>query len=595
MEENAAAERIHLRERGDVMITEEITLFYDDQNCVVLPGKIFAAEDIVLAAAGSLTCIRALYKNAVRANALERFAYCVVSDTEYAAGTAEKKIVQMLNKVLRERKPGGIILYTSCTEIITKMDYDRIKEALSNPGKIPVEVLYRGPMVKRFRNVRKDLNDILLRIAYSGRTVRAVRKVLPPVTPDFEGIASALQVWDTYNFLLSAGGCDGCFSAPAGLKKPYQLTKTRFNNLEAAVGCEDRLSVLLEKDLQERADGRLCCLLSSAVPHLLGVDSVHLASQMSEKGLPTVYLESDGFHSGNEGISRMYLTFVRKFAGETEADAPGSGKQHCGVGILGSHLLASAAEGKISHGIEHLHRDGYDVFLPEEHPLGEIGKLAGTRFNWVVSAEGLEAAYWIKEKFQIPVLAALPVGKRSMLQWRNRVAGMMKKRNPEELKKEGVWLEVPEVSADNDSRSALLIGDPVLTHGIALYLKEMRGFHRVTRAVYAPVQTMENWYRRVLKMADGDTLAESGIQEEKLSDVVYFRSGSHADKLFREHDLIIGDRIFKTSAEEEEVERKWLDLPDPLLSHGIITEHKDYTIFGKKGAAWLDTFLDCSS
>lgn len=595
MEENASAERIDLWERKNVMIAEEITLSYADQNCVVLPEKIFAAEDIVLVAAGSLTCIRALYKNAVKADALERFAYCVISDTEYAAGTAEKKMVQLLNKVLRERKPGGIILYTSCTEIITKMDYDRIKEELSNPGKIPVEVLYRGPMVKRFRNVRKDLNDILLRIAYSGRAVRAFRKVLPPVTSDFEGIASELQVWDTYNFLLSAGGCDGCFSAPSGLKKPYQLTKTRFNDLETAVGCENRLSGLLERNLQAHAEGRLCCLLSSAVPHLLGVDSVHLASQMSDKGIPTVYLESDGFCSGNEGISRMYLTFVRKFAEETEADATESGKQYNCVGILGSHLLSAATEEKIAHGMEHLDRDGYDVFLPEEHPLGEIGKLARTRLNWVVSAEGLEAALWIKEKFQIPVLAALPVGRRSMLQWRNHVAGMMKELNPEELKKEGIWLEIPEKTAEVIPKSVLLIGDPVLTHGIALYLKEMKGFRRVTRAVYAPVQTMENWYRRVLKMADRDTLAEPGIQIEKLSDVVYFHSGSNAVRLFKEHDLIIGDRIFEMSAEEKTDGRKWLDLPDPLLAHGIITNHQDYTIFGKKGAAWLDAFLDCNS
>ena len=96
-------------------------------------------------------------------------------------------------------------------------------------------------------------------------------------------------------------------------------------------------------------------------------------------------------------------------------------------------------------------------------------------------------------------------------------------------------------------------------------------------------------------MADRDTLVGAGLQGEKLSDVVYVRSGSNAGRLFKEHDLIIGDRIFEMSAEEKTDGRKWLDLPDPLLSHGIITNHQDYTIFGKKGAAWLDAFLDCNS
>ena len=58
---------------------EEITLNHSFRQYVVLPEIIFQTDDVILIGAGSFSCVRALYRTAVKQRALGRFYYEVIT------------------------------------------------------------------------------------------------------------------------------------------------------------------------------------------------------------------------------------------------------------------------------------------------------------------------------------------------------------------------------------------------------------------------------------------------------------------------------------------------------------------------------------
>ena len=77
-------------------ILEEITLNHTNRQYVVLPEIIFQTDDIVLVGAGSFSCVRALYKTAVKQRALGRFLYRVITPEQYQWGRQKRLFESLL-------------------------------------------------------------------------------------------------------------------------------------------------------------------------------------------------------------------------------------------------------------------------------------------------------------------------------------------------------------------------------------------------------------------------------------------------------------------------------------------------------------------
>ena len=103
-------------------ILEEITLNHTNRQYVVLPEIIFQTDDIVLVGAGSFSCVRALYKTAVKQRALGRFLYRVITPEQYAMGQAEEIIRELIDEALKRTNAGGIIYYASCMDVVSRID-----------------------------------------------------------------------------------------------------------------------------------------------------------------------------------------------------------------------------------------------------------------------------------------------------------------------------------------------------------------------------------------------------------------------------------------------------------------------------------------
>lgn len=88
-------------------VLEEVTLNHGTRQYVLIPEIIFQTDDIILAASGSFSCVRALYRTAARSRALERFYYEIITPEQYAAGLAEHRIAKLIEKAILSTNAGG--------------------------------------------------------------------------------------------------------------------------------------------------------------------------------------------------------------------------------------------------------------------------------------------------------------------------------------------------------------------------------------------------------------------------------------------------------------------------------------------------------
>lgn len=127
------------------------------KHFMTLPERIWQRGDLLLAAAGSLACVRALYLRAAELGKLHQFLPCPLTRADYAAGQAAEHLAARLREAARRPGVGGVVLYASCAEVLTQCDLEQVAEQAG----LPVRILLRGPLVARTRNAVAELEQIL--------------------------------------------------------------------------------------------------------------------------------------------------------------------------------------------------------------------------------------------------------------------------------------------------------------------------------------------------------------------------------------------------------------------------------------------------
>ena len=543
---------------------EEITLNHSNRQYVVLPEIIFQTDDIVLVGAGSFSCVRALYKTAVKQRALGRFLYRIITPEQYAMGQAEEIIRGLIEEALRRTNAGGIIYYASCMDVVSRIDFQKIKKKLCNPDQIPVEVLYRGPMVRRYLDSNKKLTELLMKIPVSKETLRNRGCDLPPVMPDFEAVCGVLQSWKVYRFLISSGGCDGCISGTGERDQNYHVTKSRVDDLQIAVGCELFIENGIIWDYKNKKCENLACITGAGLPKLIGFDYGRIEKSVKKEKIDCIMMKTDGFHFAQQGIADMYLSLFQKFE-QTETE-----KNHA-VGILGAHCFASLQREEAEEAVSSIRKLGYEVIWPEKNELEQIVDLKNAVCSWVTASEAIPIARYLYRKYNVPYMIGIPSGRKMLSEWQNYF---------EKTK----WTEVQTAkSRQSKKKKVLLIGDPAVTWGIATYLMETDSVE-ITFAVYTQLVSSRRWYTEILQGTEDHWLGG----RNPIKKIKYFRDREELKFLIDEADIIFGENLLRMAFMEEEVSsKKWTDLPTPVLNGGIRTDKYEYHLFGTKGARWI--------
>lgn len=545
-----------------------------------LPAKILEKEGIALLVPGSLACTKAVDQVAKTLDRKEYFFPLFITPGQYADGSSGRLIREALEKILEFSSVQGIIIYASCLEVMFRTDFNAIISSLRNPQDKKVAVLYRGPLVKRNGSPAARLHELIKQMQQaadrsdkpdtfdksdiSGRSDtsrQSARSPLPAAYPDFHGILSTFQQLNVYLFLITPGGCVNGMTEICESKNFYQLKQSRFNDVQLAMGMESSIINGICQDFSKSMHS-FAFLTSSAVPTAVGMDVRQISTQLRLKGIPNLYLPSDGFTPAQIGISRAFLEVGKRFVIPP--------KKHSNqVNILGFSPAVFGPADKITDGLSYLKKEGYTWYLWGTGEIRDIGESAQAALNWVISSEGLALAEWMKKRWNIPYITGIPIGKMEVRHWLNELR--RKTENMQSVNDDGMDAEL---KTEAPCKNILIIAEPVLARSIQTFLQTKWPDLQTVIAVYTPVNALWVWYQQLYP--DQDYCCFSSIDQLQL--------------LVDPADAIIADPIYRESLSGNLQTRPWLSLPDPIVS-GNAGKQTFYKIFGEKGAVYLEKGL----
>lgn len=544
-------------------------------NMVNLPKIILERPDIAIIVTGAQACVRGIYKTVAALGKLHQLHYCVISEKEYANGSWINKYTDIINKVLLRPGLGGIIIYAGCLDCLAKVNLTKVTPLLNNPNKIPVEILFRGPIAAAARKPKDVLLELLAKIPQTTKVLDNDGFKLPPLLPDFVGVATMLEGWTSLNVVLDIGGCSACIIPSSPHRSYAKLKKTKFSSYTELKNCIKALTTSLSEEANS-TDNNTCVLLPTPVVKKAALDINELQKALKRNSINTIKFDTDGYHTSVEGIASVLLQIGQQAKALTKHKK--IVVQNNLIGILGADFGQCAFQDKIHHGVEHFLKDGYEALFIEDLAWENLSKIASVKLNWVVSAAAIPLAEFMKKEFGTPYFAAIPIGARAMFLWRNQVNKLMENSQAEVL-------QIPSLAKPAlQQKKVLIVGDPVLSAGLKRYFIAMDGQLTVDRAVYTPYNCLSSFYDSVSKLEATNGLEDSVL---KITDqLIHIQDTKAWETLASQYDIIVCDKLMQLSLGNKAHPALWINIPDGIFSTGLVEEN-DYTIFGKKGAIWL--------
>ncbi|GHV55789.1 hypothetical protein AGMMS49579_19400 [Spirochaetia bacterium] len=233
---------------------------------------------------------------------------------------------------------------------------------------------------------------------------------LPPLSPDYSGVASVFHDLGALTVIHDASGCTGTYTGydePRwfGSKSPTFCSGLR--EMDAIMGDDEKLLKKIEAALVH-INAPCVVIIGSPVPMVVGFDFTGFAALVEKRtGLPCFAFPATGLAYYDTGQKAAYLAIAKKFLNAGEGGIlPNT------VNILGASVLDGFDDGKLDSLIALLHGEG----LHTGAVWGMRSSLEGLRqtpqaaVNWVVTAAALPLAQHLREQFGTPFVAGLPLG-----------------------------------------------------------------------------------------------------------------------------------------------------------------------------------------
>lgn len=346
---------------------------------------------------------------------------------------------------------------------------------------------------------------------------------------DVFGACSALFELGGMIVIHDPSGCNSTYTThdePRWYDMDSLLFISGLTEIDAVIGNDNKLVNDIVKAARDFSP-RFIVILGTPVPYMTGMD-ISAAAAMIEKQIhiPTYFLPTNSMHSYISGASMAFVMLA-----ENIAAVPVKKHNKSAVNILGMTPLDFSANGSDKAVRQVIGRQGFDIasVWAMGSTLDEISQAAVADVNLVVSADGLEAAHIMQQRFGIPYVVGVPIGTAMTL----RIAvdlRMAAKTN------KNIISYADRQITDN---GAVIIGEGVYSASLAMALEKEAG---LPMRVLCPLET------GVGLLGQQDTAIES---EAQLMEVLQGSS------------LIIADPLYKPICPEQ---AKFVPLPHEAFS-----------------------------
>ena len=242
---------------------------------------------------------------------------------------------------------------------------------------------------------------------------------LPPFSPDYSGVCSALFPFEALTVIHDASGCTGNYTGydePRWFRSRSPIYCSGLREIDAILGDDEKL---IQKILYALEDIKpeIIALVGSPVPMVIGTDMEGIAAEIeSRTGIMSVGFSTTGLKYYPQGIEMVYKKLVQKIL---EEDMSAVVKEENSVNILGATPLDFGRSNTIEELEEFLAQNGFKINgdLWKNVTLSDIVKLKNAACNIVVSNAGIALAEYMEKSFGIPYIAGLPYGEKYALVW----------------------------------------------------------------------------------------------------------------------------------------------------------------------------------
>ncbi|MDR1430325.1 MAG: oxidoreductase [Spirochaetaceae bacterium] len=288
---------------------------------------------------------------------------------------------------------------------------------------------------------------------------------LPPFSPDYSGVCSALFELGGLVIIHDASGCTGNYTGydePRWYGSKSFVYCSKLRELDAVLGDDEKL-IQKVLDAAEDLKPRFIALLGSPVPMVIGSDMPGIAREIEHRsGIPSFGFPTSGIEYYDRGISAALLAVARRFTKPAKAKQPGH------INILGITPLDFSANGNHTELRGFLEDSGWKIIasFAMGSGLDDIEKSPGASVNLVVSSGGLPLAEYFLNSHGIPYVCGLPLGEEG-------ARGLLEK-----LSGAGDSVKAPKKS----EKRVLIIHDQIIANSLRDCLRMDYGFDSVTVA-----------------------------------------------------------------------------------------------------------------
>ncbi|MCT4566451.1 MAG: nitrogenase component 1 [Maledivibacter sp.] len=306
--------------------------------------------------------------------------------------------------------------------------------------------------------------------------MKGLYKTLPPFAPDYSGVCSVLFEMGGILVIHDAGGCTGNFTGydePRWYGNTSAVFSSELREVDAVLGDDDKL-IRKIKEASKQIERKFIAVLGSPSPMVIGTDYDAIAKILEEKTqMPSFAFDTNGMDYYDIGASEAFLKIADYFV------KPPQKKIKNSVNIIGACPLDLGRNKNMDDIIKRVQEQGFNILSCwcMGTNVEEISLCANAELNIVVSASGLKAARYLKNKFDIPFITGIPIGKKASLSFFSEAKNLIEGNN----KKIDYGINVHDINTD---RKALIIGEQIMGNSLRKMLKQDMGFEKVIVASF---------------------------------------------------------------------------------------------------------------
>lgn len=249
--------------------------------------------------------------------------------------------------------------------------------------------------------------------------VKQAQRVLSTYSVDVFGICSALYELGGLLVIHDASGCNstyGTHNEPRWYDTPSMVYISGLREVDTIYGNDTRLVNDIVEVVNETKPA-FTAVGGSPMPNAIGTDFKAVAKLIEKKtGIPAMGFRTDGIHSYLPGAGAAFRSLAERFLREPEKSGE-NGKTR--VNLLGLTPLDFSVVGNVTE-MKRLVRSA-GLVLQSSWAMGDslenLKGAASADVNAVVSSTGLPVAEYMYERFGIPYIIGIPMGKSGSEQW----------------------------------------------------------------------------------------------------------------------------------------------------------------------------------